>query len=547
MSPWGLSRSEGRPEAGVGPKHRPRRGVGNQGKRVNGKEDGMSDRPGRAARPRKKRFPGSATLALALVLVAAPASAQTESGPMGLMGLARSTLDRNRELTVAREAYVTAQEQVSEAWSNVMPSIDLTASYTRNVDPTVNFLPAQIFDPEAEEGDFLKVQFGADNVWNSTLSVEQPLFRAGVFVALGAARRYEILQSEVVRGVSQGVLTQLRNGYYDLLLAQEQARLTENSVRRVRESLEETKALNRAGLTSDYDVLRLEVELANLEPNLRRARNAVAQARRQLAIQANLPDHESLEVRGTLAEMRLDDLSANTPANREVLSFMGMDLGDGDWEVDEVVDRAMARAARMRSDIRQLELTEELRHAEMRAEQAEYFPEVSLFGNWVISAQDNDSPNFFASGDGQRAYSTLVGVRVTVPIFQGFSRDARIDQRRAALRQARANTSQGQDVAESEIRTIVESVQEARLRADGQQMAVVQARRGYEIASAQYAEGLGSQLELTDAEVALRQSEFNYAQAVYDYLVARARLDEATGTVPLVDADVDAGGSDTES
>ena len=66
-------------------------------------------------------------------------------------------------------------------------------------------------------------------------------------------------------------------------------------------------------------------------------------------------------------------------------------------------------------------------------------------------------------------------------------------------------------------------------------MAVDQAQRGYEIASAQYREGLGSQLELTDAEVALRQSEFNYAQAVFDYLVARAQLDQATGSVPMVD------------
>ena len=59
-----------------------------------------------------------------------------------------------------------------------------------------------------------------------------------------------------------------------------------------------------------------------------------------------------------------------------------------------------------------------------------------------------------------------------------------------------------------------------------------------EIASAQYREGLSGQLELTDSEVALRQSEFNYAQAVYDYLVARAQLDEATGRVPLVDVDI---------
>ena len=86
-----------------------------------------------------------------------------------------------------------------------------------------------------------------------------------------------------------------------LLLAQEQARLTENSVRRVRESLDETRALNRGGLADDYSVLRLEVELANLEPNLRRANNAVSQARRNLAVLVNYPDHEGLVVEGSLA------------------------------------------------------------------------------------------------------------------------------------------------------------------------------------------------------------------------------------------------------
>ena len=75
------------------------------------------------------------------------------------------------------------------------------------------------------------------------------------------------------------------------------------------------------------------------------------------------------------------------------------------------------------------------------------------------------------------------------------------------------------------------------MRARGQGLAVGQAQRGFEIASAQYREGLSSQLEVTDAEVALRQSEFNYAQAVYDYLVARAQLDEAMGRVPMVDVD----------
>jgi outer membrane protein TolC len=481
--------------------------------------------------------------ALALAVTAGPIAGQQwqtgepiTAGQDGLSDLVRLALDKNRDLTVAREAYVTSQEQVSEAWSSVMPSIDLNGSYQRNIAAPVSFLPAEIFG--GEPGEFLPVQFGADNQWNSTLSIEQPLFKPNVIVALGAARRFENLQAEVVRGSEQGIVTQVRAGYYQLLLSQEQSRLTENSVRRVRESLEETRALNRAGLAGDYDVLRLEVELANLEPNLRRANNAVLQARRQLAVLVNVEDHETLDIRGSLAEMDLNDIDANSPENREILTFNGAVIGGLD-QVQAALEAGLIRAVQQRSDLRQLELTEELRHTEMRAEQASYLPEVSLFGSYVISAQQNGSPNFFGSTD-TRASSRFVGLRVSLPIFQGFSRDARIDQKRAGLRAAQANSAQGTQAAQSQVRTIVEAVEEAYLRATGQSLAVRQAERGFEIASAQYAEGISSQLELTDAEVALRQSEFNYAQAVYDYLIARAQFDEATGQVPIVDVEMEA-------
>jgi outer membrane protein TolC len=467
---------------------------------------------------------------LAPAALPAAAIAQEPEQVLGIEQAVRTALESNRDLIAARHGFVTAQEQVSEAWGGVYPSVNFDASYSRNISPTVNFLPAAIFDPTAGPDDYIGVQFGADNQWSSNISIEQPLFRPSLFVAVGAAGRYEGLQGEVVRGEAHGVVTQVRTSYYDLLLAQEQARLTENSVERVRHLLKETRALNRAGLTSDYDVLRLEVELANLEPNLRRAQNAVLQGRRQLAIQLDLPEAESLRVSGSLAEMDLDDPAANGPANREILAFMGFE-GEG----AEGLEEAVGAAVELRSDVRQLELTQELRHAEMRLEQVEYLPEVTLFGNYIISAQDNGSPNFFAAGDGQRAYSRIVGVRLSIPIFTGFSRDARIDQRRAGLRQAEIQTRQGVDLAQSEVRTLLETADEALLRARAQRLAVGQAQRGFEIASAQYREGLSGQLELTDAENALRQSEFNYAQAVYDYLVARARLDQATGRVPLVD------------
>lgn len=484
-----------------------------------------------ATRSRGRAGLRAVMVVLATAAVVVPLGGQ-QVEPLTLDGAVRLALSQNRDVKAARFALEEANERVSEAWSNVYPSLDFNGSYTRNVSPTVNFLPAAIFDPTAGPDDYIGVQFGADNQWSTTVSLEQPLFSAAAFIGVGAAGRYKNLQQEMVRGLSQSVVTRVRSAYYQLLLQQEQHRLITKSVDRVRASLEETRSLNRAGLASDYEVLRLEVELANLEPNLRRAENAVRQAQRQLGLELGLPGGEVLAVRGSLATMDLNDLGANDEANREILAFSGY-LGEGMASVDE----AVAMAQELRSDLRQMVLTESLRKTEMRLEQVEYLPRVTLFGNYLISAQDNGSPSFFGRGDGQRAYGRNVGVRVSVPIFQGFRRDARIDQKRAALRQAETQTQLAEDQARIQVRNLVEQADEALLRARGQRLAVDQAQRGYEIASAQYREGLSSQLELTDAEVALRQSEFNYAQAVFDYLVARAQLDQATGSVPLVDVE----------
>jgi len=473
-------------------------------------------------------------LATAEALVAQDATA---TRTFSLEQAVTTAMHQNRDVQVARLALQEANKQVTEAWSQLYPSVDFSASYTRNVSPSVNFLPAIFFNPQAGPDDFIKVQFGADNVWNSSINVEQALFSGAAFIGVGAAGRYKSLQQEVVRGLTQNVVTQVRLAYYQLLLAQEQVRLTQNSVHRVQESLKETQAMNAAGLASDYDVLRLRVELANLEPNLRRSQNSVSQARRQLAIQLALPDSESVAVEGSLAEMSLDSLGANSTANRGVLEYAGFH-GEG---VEEA-RKAMGMAEDLRSDLRQLELTQSLRKTEMRLEQIAYLPKVTLFGSYIINAQNNGSPAFFGE-PGLRAYSRYVGVRVTVPIFQGFRRDARIGEKRAALRQAETQTRLAEDRARAEVQTLVEQADEALLRARGQKLAVGQAQRGFDIASAQYREGLSSQLEFTDAEVALRQSEFNYAQAVYDFLVARAQLDQATGTVPGVDVDVGTSGA----
>lgn len=486
---------------------------------------------------------GAAALALAaLGTSAAPLAAQEAPAARSVtlgeaIGIA---LERSRDLESARLDLVGSDQRVREAWGEVMPKVNLNSSYTRNLEVPVQFLPAQLLNPDAPAGELIPLRFGFDNSWYGQVRAEQPLFEAGLFIGIGAAARYQALKTEEVRGTRQTVITQVREAYYGVLLAEEGRRLTENSVNRVRQTLEETRALYRAGMVSEYDALRLEVELAQLEPRLRRAESNLATARRSLAVALGMDGSEPVTVEGSLAALQLDP-AAEVPqapgveaarpdaGNQAILSFTGLDAPER-MSAEELV----TLARRNRSDLRQLDLLRRLRETELRYEQAGYLPRVSLFGNYSVTGQDDGATSFFGD-DARRIHGKQIGLQVSIPLFSGFQRPARVQQKRAIAQQVEVQQRQATAQVENQVMTLLDELQEARERVDAQQRAVKLAQRGYEIARAQHREGISSQLELTDAENALRESEFNYAEATYDYLVARARLDQATGMVPRVD------------
>ena len=471
---------------------------------------------------------------------AVPLAAQTTVAPERVLTLREAvatSLESSAALENARWGLEAAQAQAREAWGSVFPTANLNASYTRNLDIPTSFLPAIIFDPTAEPGELIGVQFGSENNWFAQLRADQPLFDAAAFLGVGAAGRYEALQQEVVRGQAQQVATQTRLRYYDVLLAQEQLRLTTNSVERVEQVLGETRSLNRAGLASEYDVLRLEVELANLQPNLARAGNTFEAARRGLAVSMGVESLEGVEVGGSLLTVELPAL----PGGPAILARGGASAGSagGSLLLDRGVsaealpaEEAVRLARRNRSDLRQLELTRELRDTERRVEMSQYLPKVSLFGTWTAQGQGDDLTFFGENNFNAKA----LGVEVSVPLFSGLQRPARVSRMGAVVEQVEAQLGLTREQAANEVKTLLDQAREAHSRAAAQQRAVSQATRGFDIARAEYTAGVGSRLQLTDAELALRQSEFNYAQAVYDYLTAQARLDAAIGVVPMVDA-----------
>jgi outer membrane protein len=453
-----------------------------------------------------------------------------ENASYSLQRVISLALENNRDLQTAQLGLLTAGQQVREAWGSLFPTIDASVGYQRNVAIQEAFLPAIIFDPDASPDELIPVRFGADNNWSAWVYITQPIFDAGAFIGVGTAGRYKEMQREVVRGQAQQVASRVRRTYYQALLAHEEVRVTEESIARTEETLRETRGMYRAGLASSYDVLRLEVRLANLTPNLRRAQNTALAAERNLSVDLGMSEVTPVGVAGRLHQVNLASVDSNEGANRELLRLVGFRNA-----LDASFESLYQLAQRMRSDLRQAQLNYELQDARVKHERTSMYPRLNAFFNYGVIAQENGSLDPFGENENQRTTSAVLGLSLEIPVFSGFQRSARVEQRELEREQAHLQLELLERETANQIRTALEALEEARERAEAQGEAVSEARRGYEIVTAQYLAGVSSQLELTEGEVLLRESEFAYAQAVYDYLIAQADLDEAVGVVPLVD------------
>ena len=248
-----------------------------------------------------------------------------------------------------------------------------------------------------------------------------------------------------------------------------------------------------------------------------------------------------MELQGTLSELQLGPEPADDPVNGDLLVTSGA-AALADVSEDELLRAAMTS----RSDLRQLRSLHHLGELQIKIQEAEYLPTIRAFASLDFSAGDDDGDDVFGrpsqgmmsppSEYSQFRVSGSAGLSVQMQLFGGFARDARAAQRREELFQTTARLRQAEREMLNQVHTLVASLAEARARAASQQRAIEQAQQSYQIATARYREGVGSQLDVTAAESTLRESQFNYAQAVYDYLSTASQLEVAIGRVPLAEA-----------
>ena len=489
----------------------------------------------------------SHSLAVAFVLgfSVLPGFGQTlpGSGALPVRSAVAVALANSARLQAARSAISVAELQIDEAYGGVFPQATVEATYRRSADGIEQVLNCNNDGRECGTPKEQKSQQSIDNAWSAALRLNQTVLDMRVFSGLQAAERLRELRGEELRGAAQQLVDLVRRRYFAVLLAQERERLTAQSIARLQQTLREARAREREGLAAEDELLLLEVQLANLEAGLLQARNQIAAARGSLLVAMGDDPSREVTLQGTLSELRLAAAAVNAPANADLLAASGA-ARLAAAEAEQLWRTAMTD----RSDLRQLRTLERISGLQLTVQEAEYLPTIRAFGAVDFSSADEDGDAQYGARRGggseeqprpieysQWQLSASAGVTVQWQIFDGFARDARVAQRREAVRQAAVTLRQAELEMRYQVSTLVGNLQEARLRAASQLQSIEQAQRSYDIAAARYSAGLGSRLDVTAAESTLLGSQVNYAQAAHDYLAAASQLEAAVGQVPLAD------------
>ena len=468
---------------------------------------------------------------LSLAGVCAHSQPLPGSGALPLRTVVEIALVNNVQILAASSSVRIAEQQVREVQSGVYPQVSAEASYLRSL----GSLSQRVIQDEAPEIEW-DTSNAPDNTWSASLKLNQTVIDFRVFAGFVAAGHLLSLRGEERRGAAHQVVDLVRQSYFDVLLAAEQEALTEQSIARVRQTLRETRARHGEGFASDDELLRAEVQFTNLETRLLLARNRVAAARGRLLVTIGVDPLQPVAVSGSLSELQLAPGARNSAGNADLLAASGA-VALAAMTEEELRQTAFT----LRSDLRQLRTAVTLSEKQVEVQEGEGLPVIRAFGSVDFRVADNDEDDVFGSripmSDrySQWDLSASAGLSIQVPVFSGFGRLSRLEQRREELLRTTYGLRQAEREMVNQIRTLAAALREARARAASQRVAIVQSERGYEIATARYRAGVGSQFEVVAAETTLREAEFNYAQAVYDYLSTASRLEVATGQVPLVD------------
>ena len=399
-------------------------------------------------------------------------------------------LSDNPTIKVAEEEIALKKVSHKEAWQNLLPeaSISGTMSHT-------------ITAPQFSIGD-QTVKMGKDkaNTATGTLNISLPLFAPAVYRAMSMTKTDIELAVEKSRASKQDLVNQVTKAYYQLMLTQDSYDVLQKSYKLAEDNYNIVNAKYRQGTVSEFDKITAEVQMRSVKPSVISAGNAVTLSKLQLKVLMGITADVDIKIDDSLA------------------AYEGVVFAN---QLDNTVHEGLVNNTTMK----QLELNRLMLQKNIKSLRTNFMPTLGLGYSYQYQSMNNDSWNVFNYNYGSS--SSLV-FSLSIPLYKA-SNFTKLKSNRIQMRQLDQNRLDTERKLNMQITSYQDNMSASYEQVSSNKENVMQAEKAVQIAGKRYEVGKGTVLELNTSQVQLTEAELTYNQSIYDYLVAKADLDQVLG------------------
>ncbi len=436
----------------------------------------------------------AATLIFLAVL---PLKAQSDTLYLTRESALEMALENNPSIAIARLEKARLEARVNEARGNLLPSLNATGTYTRNLKKQVIFFPeemAPLF------GGVTALEVGNDNSFMGGLQLALPLYNPAIYAGIDAARTEQKIAEENFRAQTIELTYILQRAWNDALLARESYEVIRFSFENARENLENIRKMHAQGLVAEYDLIRAEVQTENLRPDVLQAANAFDLSLSFLKTLLGIEEIIPVTIEGDLLE-----------SSEEMLRNFNITEAE--------------RALHSNPDYVNLGLQRDLILKQAKSVKATSLPSLTAVSNYMYLTEAND----FRVGDYNWVNTASAGLQLSIPIFRGLTNRNQVKQLEIGAKQIQLQREYLRNNLSIELSNILKNMDVALEKAVHARRNVDLAQRGYDIARLRYESGQGTLLEVNDSDVSMTRARFNLLMAKHELLQAKAQYDRFIG------------------
>jgi outer membrane protein TolC len=407
-------------------------------------------------------------------------------------------LTYSKDLALKQIEVEQARYKVKESLALLLPQVNADLSYTRFGKIPATIIPANALFPGSEES---VVQFGFPSNLDVSINATQTVFNGAFLVGLKAAEIFVNISKQEKEVKSDEVIDLVTRSYYNALVARESADIVAGNIKNLESLYNQTRQLFEAGLVEEIDVDRLELSLSNLKIQVKTLKKNSEVAEIVLKYQMGLPLDEPI-----ILSEKIADFMDEAPM---LFSEKG-DFGT-------------------RKEMRLMDLREAINEANVKRLKFGYLPTITAFAG-VGSQAQRQSFNFFRFGDQYPWFNVRnTGFIISIPIWDSFEKKAQIQSARLDIERIKLGRDlmvEGFKLEYEKARTdYFNAMDEYREAEKNMELA----NKIYRVAQIKYKEGVGSSLELTDAEQQLYTTQANLINAAYKVIMAKADINKSLG------------------